>query len=258
MAGKADSDWGKASVAFDAINEFVAGRDLSAENEAQTRYDVIDRLIREVLNWQHGTVKVEDYAPGEEKAGFIDYLLRLGDASIVIEAKKVGASFPTPTDKAKLKIGGSVLSVGDIAGAIRQAKSYAERKDAQIVLVTNGLCWCFFNLAESDDDKFASLLFPFTKSGHAEKLYELFASENVAAGSLTSITNELPQPEERLLTAFRVADDRVDRNNIADHIAPALDQALYAESLLNNTEALRRCFVTTEARTKFDAMLGMH
>lgn len=258
MAGKVGLDWGQTSAIFDDINEFVAGRSLPAENEAQTRYDVIDRLIREVLGWRHGTVRVEEYAPTDEKAGYVDYILRLGDASIVVEAKKIGASFPTPTDKSKLKIGGAVLSSGDISAAIRQAKAYAERKEAQVVVVTNGLCWCFFNVTGAEEDKFASLLFPFTKAGHAEKLFDLFASDNVAAGSLTSITNELPQFEERLLDAFHVGDDRVDRNNIADHIAPALDQALYSESLLNNPDALRRCFVTTEARTKFDAMLGMH
>ena len=258
MSANVGTDWGQASVDFDVVNEFVSGRNLSAENEAQTRYDVIDRLIREVLGWKHGTVKVEEYAPDHDKAGYIDYALRLGDALIVVEAKKIGASFPTPTDRSKLKLGGSVLSTGDISAAIRQARAYAERKEAQVVVVTNGMCWCFFNLAESGEDNFASLLFPFTKEGHAERLFDLFSSNNVAAGSLTSITNELPQPEERLLAAFHVADDRVDRNNIADHITPALDQALYAESLLNNEEALRRCFVTTEARTKFDAMLGMH
>lgn len=252
------SDWGVASVAFDDLQSFVSSRDLARANEAQTRFDVIDRMIREVLGWQHGTLRVEEYAPGIDKSGFVDYLLRLGDSTIVIEAKKVGASFPTPTDKTKLKLGGSVLSGGEISAAIAQAKEYATRKDAQVIIVTNGLCWCFLNLAESSENNYASLLFPFSKHGHAEELFNLFASENVAAGSLTSITNELPQSEERLLAAFRVADDRVDRNNIADHIAPALDGALYAESLLSNKEALKRCFVTTEARTKFDAMLGMH
>jgi len=33
---------------------------------------------------------------------------------------------------------------------------------------------------------------------------------------------------------------------------------LYADALLSNSEDLEKCFVTTEARTKFDVMLGVH
>lgn len=253
-----EPDWGIVSVAFDQVKNFLNGKDLALTNEAQTRFDVIDRIIREVLGWQHGSVAVEEYAPAHEKAAYIDYLLRSGDSSIVVEAKRIGAAFPTPTIKAKLKLNGTVLGTGEIADAIRQARAYAEQKEADIVVVTNGLCWCFFSVADFTEDGYASLLFPFAKDGHAEQLFDLFFADNVSSGSLSRITNELPQVEERLLTVFRAADDRVDRNNIADQISPALNRALYAESLLNDPEALRRCFVTTEARTKFDGMLGMH
>ncbi|MEG3788808.1 hypothetical protein V1318_01615 [Lysobacter sp. CCNWLW3] len=258
MADSRVTDWGETSERFDDLKAFVGEKDLSQANEAQTRYDVIDRMLREVLGWTYGAVIVEEYAPGDSKAGFIDYCLRSGDITIIVEAKKAGAAFPTPTNKAKLKLGGSVLGDGEISSAIEQAKEYAKRKSAQVVVVTNGLCWCFFNTENSTNDNYASLLFPFDKHGQAEELFNILSAENVAAGSLSRITNELPAPEERLLTAFKVADDRVDRNNIADQITPALDGALYSESLLHDSEVLRRCFVSTEARTKFDAMLGMH
>lgn len=251
-------DWGSASVAFDSVNESILSRDLSSANEAQTRYDVIDRMIREVMDWKYGSVTVEEYAPSDEKMGYVDYLLISGDSIIVVEAKKIGASFPTPTINSRLKIGGSVLGVGEISSAISQARQYAESKNAQVAVVTNGLCWCFFHTAEVTKDSYATLLFPFSKVGHAEELFNLLGSDSVASGSISRITNELPPPEERLLADFQVGDDRVDRNNIADQISPALDRALYAEAILNDAEALRRCFITTEARTKFDAMLGMH
>lgn len=258
MSEAQGTDWGVASVEFDEVSEFLAGRDLVLANEAQTRFDVVDRIIRNVLGWQHGSIAVEDYAPTDKKAAYIDYLLRSGDSSIVIEAKKMGVAFPTPTVKTKLKLNGAVLSAAAIASAIKQAYAYAVEKEADIAVVTNGLCWCFFSVVGYREDAYASLLFPFSKDGHAEQLFELLCADNVSSGSLARITNELPQAEERLLTAFRVADDRIDRNNIADQISPALNRALYAEALLNDPEALRRCFVTTEARTKFDGILGMH
>ncbi len=258
MADTRTIDWGETSEKFDALKAFVGQRNLAEANEAQTRYDIIDRMLREVLGWGHGTVSVEEYAPNDGKFGFIDYSLRSGDNTVIVEAKKAGAAFPTPTNKSKLKLGGSVLGEGEIAAAIEQAREYASHKNAQVVVVTNGSCWCFFNTQGASRDNYASLLFPFDKHGHAEELFDILGSESVAAGSLTRITNELPPTEERLLAAFRVGDDRVDRNNIADQIAPALDGALYSESLLQHSEVLRRCFVSTEARTKFDSMLGMH
>lgn len=252
------TDWGVASVNFDSVKADVDSRDLASANEAQTRYDVIDRIIKEVLGWNYGAVSVEEHAPTSTKAGFVDYLLRSGDVSIIVEAKKIGAAFPTPTINKRLKLNGTVLGSGEIARAITQARQYAITKGSHVAVVTNGTCWCFFNVVDSSLDSYATLLFPFTKDGHAEELFNFLASDNVAEGSVSRITNDLPPPEERLLDAFKSADDRVDRNNIADQIAPALDGAMYSESILHDREALKRCFVTTEARTKFDAMLGMH
>lgn len=251
-------DWGHASVQFDAIKDFVGTKDLSTANEAQTRYDIIDRLIREVLGWVHGTVTVEDYAPTHDKRGYIDYLLRSGDVGIIVEAKKIGASFPTPTTNTRLKLQGSVLGTGEISAAIRQAQDYATNKRAQVTVVTNGECWCIFNSEGVCDDTHATVLFPFSKDGHAEKLFDYLAAENVASGSAAAITNRLPQEEDRLLTSFEMADMRVDRNSIADFLTPALDLALYNEAFINNEDALARCFVSTESRTKFDNTLGMH
>jgi len=251
------SDWGEASEAFDRISRFLAGRDVTTVNEAQTRFDVIDRVVKEVLGWRHGQIDVEQANEGERR-GFVDYILRSGDYTIVIEAKRVGAAFPSPTRRPKLKLTGSVLGRGDVSRAIAQAEEYARTKRADVVIVTNGLCWCFYSLHDRDDDTYATLLFPFDADGHAEELFNIFSVASVDAGSLERVSNRLPVAEDRLLSAFNFADARVDRNNIADHIMPALNNALYADALLSNVESLDKCFVPTEARTRFDALLGMH
>jgi len=258
MSNAKERDWGWASPLFDEIKDYVGSKDLALVNEAQTRYDVIDRMIREVLNWSHGAVNVEEYSPGSSKNGFIDYVLRSGDVAVVIEAKRVGATFPSPTTNTRLKLSGNVLGRGEIKAAIAQADEYAVNTDAQVTVVTNGRCWCLFKTENSADDAYATVLFPFDKDDHAEQLYDLIAIENVAKGSLRKITSLMPQEEDRLLSSFEMADMRVDRNGIADLLAPALDKALYNEAFINNRDALARCFVTTEARTKFDSSLGMH
>ena len=252
------SDWGEASEAFDLIKTFVKGKDLTAESEAQTRFDVIDRIIKEVLGWKHGQISVEERDEGNQK-GFVDYILRAADHVIVIEAKKIGAAFPSPTRKKTLKMSGSVLGSGEIAAALDQARRYAISKDAEIAVVSNGRCWCYFSLEDEISDAYAGLLFPFDSDSDAEQLFNLFNSTNVEKGSLEQIgTIKPPKHENRLLSEVVDAATRVDRNNIADHIAPALNKAFYDAALLQDPNALEWCFVKTEARTRFDNTLGVY
>lgn len=258
MSTKNFVDWGEASESFDSIQSFVTGRDLAEASEAQTRFDVIDRLVKEVLGWKHGQISVEERDEGEVK-GFVDYLLRAGDRNIVIEAKKVGASFPSPTRKKALKMSGSVLGSGEISQALAQARRYAVSKGADVAIVTNGLCWCFFSLEENVSEAYAGLLFPFDNAADGEQLFDLFSSTRVEKGSLEAIHGIRPtRHENRLLSEVLDSASRVDRNNIADHIAPALNSAFYADALLSNPNNLDWCFVKTEARTKFDSMLGVY
>jgi hypothetical protein len=70
--------------------------------------------------------------------------------------------------------------------------------------------------------------------------------------------HEAPRTEDRLLSIIFDADGRVDRNSLADHILPALNNALYADALISNPGSLEKCFVATEGRTKFDSYLEMH
>jgi hypothetical protein len=256
-AGQA-MDWPDASVAFDSLRGEVGELDLSSAGEAQTRFDVIDRLLREVLGWRHGQIRVEE-ATGGAHVGYVDYVLRAGDRIVVVEAKRTGASFPSPTRRARLKLSGTVLSTGEVGAALRQVHEYALDKDADLAVVTNGRCWCYYAVPTRSIDSEAGLLFPFDRPDpDARRLYELLSEPAVQAGSLLAVVQDLPRTEDRLLSVVRDADGRVDRNNIADHLLPALDRALYADALLSDVESLERCFVSTEARSKFDTTLGMH
>jgi hypothetical protein len=250
-------DWGEASKTFDDIQVFLGKKDLLTANEAQTRFDVIDRLIREVLCWPHGQIEVEQRTIGSRQ-GYIDYLLLSGDDTVLIEAKRVGATFPSPSRCKQLKLTGSVLGSGSIAEAILQAQDYAHTQKCQVVVVTNGLCWCIFAKEDNYANAYAELFFPFDDNHDAERLFHILSIAQVEKGSLKSITNALPQTENRLLAVVSDADARVDRNNLADFILPALNNALYADAILQNSDALKKCFVTTEARTKFDSYLGIH
>ncbi|MDP4230374.1 MAG: hypothetical protein Q8916_08235 [Bacteroidota bacterium] len=251
------NDWGEASEEFDKIEKFITGKNLSEANEAQTRFDVIDRMIKDVLGWQHGQIKVEKDVKGIN--GRLDYIYTSGDYTIIIEAKKIGAAFPNPTVRKKARLSGALIGKGEIAEAIKQATDYAKELHADIVIVTNGSCWCFFNAKIADKDSYADLLFPFQATHDAETLFNVFATISIESNSLLEISNAGPQaPENRLISQVNDSDARIDRNNIADFIGPALDAALNSDALLKNKDALEYCFVPTEARQKFDTTLGVH
>src|SRR3989344_2018551 len=249
-------DWGKYSIKFDGIKKDLAARDLDLESEAETRFHIIDRLIRELLACEPGQIGVEK----RTEVGIIDYLLRSGDTALVIEAKRIGSKLASPTRRKTFKLKGSFLGRSEMKVAIEQAAKYAESKKIPIVIATNGLCWCIFTLdAFRQGNGDAVVLFPFEYSEDAERLFNLLSSTGVSVLALEGfIEKQNPPPERRLLAIVQDSESRVDRNNVADHIAPALDNALYSEVFSSNPDYLRKCYVTTAARTKYDTTLEMH
>lgn len=254
-------DWGEVSDTFQDIIKDAFNKELNNESEAQTRFDLIDRIIKEILQWHHGQISVEEYVKGSAKEGYIDYLLICGDYKIIIEAKKIGAAFPNPSKRKKFKLTGTILGEGEISKAITQAESYASEKDADVVVVTNGDCWCYYDFKNitNRDEVYANILFPFIDISDAEELFNIFSCQNVANDSLLKLNNENPFiVKNTLLSVIKDADARIGRNEIADFISPALDNAISGESIINDEEKLKYCFVTTEARTKYDSTLKIY
>jgi energy-coupling factor transporter ATP-binding protein EcfA2 len=254
-------DWGEVSDIFEKISANAFNKILENESEAQTRFDVIDRIIREILQWEHGQISVEPHSKGANDSGFIDYILTAGNFKIIVEAKKIGTTFPSPTKRKKLKLTGTILGKGEISKAIKQAETYALDEDADLVMVTNGTCWCFYPLekGKGKDLIFATLLFPFEDNTDAEHLYNYFAVGNVERNSLDTLTTNNPiEINNRLNTIVDNSDYRVGRNNIADYVMPALDKATLSEEMFTDLDVLERCYVSTDARTKFDKTLNMH
>lgn len=68
-------------------------------NEADTRHQILDRLLHEVLAWPHSSVKLEE----RTHVGYLDYVLRNKAERVVliIEAKKEGRYFELPRKKHK-------------------------------------------------------------------------------------------------------------------------------------------------------------
>ena len=111
-------------------------------NEADTRHQIIDRLLHEVLSWPHESVKCEENV----RQGYIDFVLRdKGNrAVLLIEAKKEGKYFTLPTKARKpsdqprsIRLR-TLATDPEIAHAVSQAAQYCPAIGCQYACVTNG------------------------------------------------------------------------------------------------------------------------
>ena len=69
--------WGEVSEIYGEINKAAFNKQLENVSEAQTRFDVIDRIIKEVLQWENGQISVEPHTTGV-RSGYVDYVLTSG------------------------------------------------------------------------------------------------------------------------------------------------------------------------------------
>lgn len=109
--------------------------------EEDAKFQLISRMLTEVLGWSHADVSNER----KNENGFSDYVVsHLGHPAYLIEAKRLGAIgiASTATKRSLYRISGPALKPS--LDGIRQAASYCAPDGIQLALVTDGICWIFF------------------------------------------------------------------------------------------------------------------
>lgn len=105
-------------------------------NESQTRFHIIDVVLKECLNWE-GIIQVEQHESGN---GFTDF--ELGNPrKVIVEAKREGIAFEIPagiTSKLTMCISSLYESNAELKAAMDQATKYCASRGVQIAVVTNG------------------------------------------------------------------------------------------------------------------------
>ncbi|OYU84048.1 MAG: AAA family ATPase [Flavobacterium sp. BFFFF2] len=118
-------------------------------NEADTRFQIIDTILVEILKWPKNTITNEKYIEGNRA----DYVLKDKNDRplIIIESKKNGVYFELPlTVNSKEpfeKISIEKLLTDDaIKEAILQVKEYAEDLLCNYAAICNGKVWIIFRI----------------------------------------------------------------------------------------------------------------
>jgi GTPase SAR1 family protein/predicted type IV restriction endonuclease len=106
-------------------------------NEAQNRFQFVDRILTEVLGWQRPYIEVENT---DELGGRSDYLLgRPAKAVLEVKREAVGFSLPaTSNPNAARKIEPILKSCKNFRQAFEQVIPYCAMKGAPIAIVCNG------------------------------------------------------------------------------------------------------------------------
>lgn len=105
-------------------------------NEAETRFQIIDRLLVECLGWPRDFIRLEQ----PQGRTYSDYELGL-PRQVIWEAKREGKVFELPAnpqDKLLADLPSILALGGEAAAAIKQARTYCIDRGVEIAVVTNG------------------------------------------------------------------------------------------------------------------------
>lgn len=128
-----------------------AARGVDDRNEAQTRFDVIDRVLKDVLGWPVESIKVEQRV---DNGGYTDYELVDSATIAVVEAKREGVGFTLPHDSAAgacslVPLVGETKNAA-LKQALQQVMGYAAQRGVGPCIATNGNHWIAFLGSRSD------------------------------------------------------------------------------------------------------------
>lgn len=238
---------------------------LQDANEAETRLKLINDIIFRILGWGIDDVSVESRVSEDGATKFADYILTTANVSIIVEAKKVGESFLINPSNRRVQLNKAFVKNG-VGEAIRQARDYCRKKSIPFGIVTNGNQWIIFPALRIDGVSFEqSSAYVFSSLDQIlDDDYDLFVSllsrDSVIDGELQYqlLGRTSDQVENRRLSSFYKQITRDYRNPIFPHIEHAIVTAFTESIVEQSIDLLKKCYVVTPDRTKFDSRIKMH
>ena len=235
-------------------------KELKSLNEADTRHQVIDRILHDVFSWPRSSTKCEEYiAPG-----YADYVL-FGSRErrvIIVEAKKEGAYFNLPkgfTDgELKKYIPVKTLLTDDvIKAAINQVRTYCVDKGCEYAAITNGRQWIFFRTFSKNKDWTRQQAFvvdgldyfdqSFTEASNFFSYSAITSSASLPDLFGEGIADHRPRyfPKEKI-TSYN---HEVSANRLAPVMRPLI-MRYFRKINVEDTEFMDRCYVNSREYKK--------
>lgn len=244
----------------DAAREIVQFAKTTDLNEADTRFQIIDRLLRDVLGWPTGSFKLESTTI----EGYADYVLVRpnGKPVLIVEAKRTGVYFQLPANFNQKKLFRAVktrtlLTSEPIKKAIIQAQRYCSDEGCEYGAITNGTQIIFFKAFQRGKawrDLTALVISDISwfESNYSEAVTLAGYSSVVEKHSLQSaFEGSSPDSREVFFPKERIAsfNQTINSNALARHIR-GIVQKYFGPIDVNDLEFVERCYVFERAHDK--------
>jgi len=218
-------------------------------SEEDTRANILDRLLHEVLGWPRECVFREVFA----NPGFLDYELSVGRVALVMEAKRSGKSFAFPYKKTaplRLKISGSLTTNKDIRSAIEQTQRYCSDKGIRFGVTSNGYSFIIFRailegIAWRDTE---AIIFRSPKEIEAKftefwNLLSYSAVSDDLLGEAFRLTASAGREHHRPVEMILDSDAPYARNPLNVTLRPYVDKFFGDIASQNDVKILEHCYV---------------
>lgn len=229
-------------------------------NEADTRFQLIDRLLQEVLGWPRSAFRMEKSTID----GYSDYLLIRpgGGTALIIEAKRTGIYFDLPANFNHAKKFRSVkaktlLTSPSLKDAIIQAQRYCSDEGCEFGGVTNGSQFVLFKAFERGKSwrELTALVIndlSWFKDNHADAVSLLGYTSVIERHSLRDAfhkshpdSREVFYPKEKITSFNQI----INANGIAHVIRPYVNK-YFGPIDITVPRFVEKCYVNQRAHDK--------
>lgn len=232
--------------------------------EADTRANVLDRLIHEVLEWPREAVSRERYS----KAGFLDYEFSRGVPILVLEAKAEGETFVVPHRKQsapqKLKISGTLSSDKPTVAALEQVQSYCNERGVRYAVASNGYSFLLFRAITEGtswrDGECLVFAGPKVIESNFTQFWNLLSYEAVKDGKLDDAFRLVSAESRQFIRPIQGivdTDATYARNSLNLELRPYVDRFFGDIAKQSTIEVLKHCYVHSKPVQVIDSDLGL-
>jgi predicted type IV restriction endonuclease len=173
----------QAKAQFEQLYAELMQSSIPIETEQDARFQVIDRMLTDVLGWKRAEIRTEPHTD----SGYIDYLINSeGRNRLVVEAKRT-STLLVDTRQPRMawyKVGGPALQ--SAVDGLDQAKRYCTDTAVLFSALTTGFEWIGFWAVRTDGvppKEGKAIVFPNLESiqQNFAIFYDLFSREGVLA-----------------------------------------------------------------------------
>ncbi len=233
------------------------------DNEADTRFKLIDQILHKVLGWNIlGDFSLERYG----SSGFADYILSAdGRDRMVVEAKRAGAALVDTHAKSTQYLAVKSAALKDAQAGLAQAQNYCMDNGITFAVLTSGLEWIAYLAIREHGRKPSEgklIVFPSLESISQDfsQFWDLFSRQAVLQDTYKIRIREVEgfriQPSEELKPILKPSDRKfLTKSQLALDLDKVFKEFFSSMAGQNDPEMLAQCFVESKESKEADVNL---